>query len=85
MCEAKHACLHTDKDAGSLRLWASLPRACGTRAVQAGESRQTRKGRLLQDSGSVPASGGGAPVSYRVLQTAYRGPTSPPEAQKRCF
>lgn len=47
MCEAKHACLHTDKDAVSPGLWASLPRACGTRAVLTGASRQTRKGRPL--------------------------------------
>ena len=47
MCEAKHACLHTDKDAVSLRPRASLPRAYRTRAVLTGESRQTRKGCLL--------------------------------------
>lgn len=46
VCEAKHACLHTDKDAVSLRLRASLPRAYRTRAVLTGESRQTRKGCL---------------------------------------
>lgn len=46
MCEAKHACLHTDKDSVSLRLRASLPRAYRTRAVLTGESWQTRKGCL---------------------------------------
>lgn len=45
--EAKHACSLTDKDTGSLRLWASLPRAHRTRAVLTGESQQTRKGCLL--------------------------------------
>lgn len=47
MCEAEHACMRTDKDAVSLRLWASLPRAHRTRAVLTGESRQTRKGCLV--------------------------------------
>lgn len=47
MCEAGHACMRTDKDAVRLRLWASLPRACRTRAVLTGDSRQTRKGCLV--------------------------------------
>lgn len=81
MCEAKHACLHTDKDAVSRRLWASLPRACRTRAVLTGESRQTRKGCLsLRAAQCQPQKVGLLCPTIEASKQSQR--TSPPKVQK---